>query len=142
MLYEAYVNPSQDSLQVSKTSMSTMGCRNTLSTRKFSMYAQSFQYIDVPLHNLLTRFGDLIPDLGTISAQEKWYTGDRATESIIPQHVCWYTLQKVAELRIEWVSAISLHLELDSGKRTLKLFRYPSYARMMSCNRKGNLLSQ
>jgi hypothetical protein len=142
MLFEAQVNPSQDKLQVAKTSTSTLGCRNTLSTRKFSVYTQSFQYIDIPLHSLFTQFGDLIPDLGAISAREPWFNRDQTTESIMPQHVCWHTLHKVAELRIEWVNALCLHLELDSSKRTLKLFRYPSFARMMSCNRRGNLLSQ
>jgi hypothetical protein len=84
----------------------------------------------------------LIPDLGAISAREPWCSRGQATDSIMSQHVCWYTLHKVAELRIEWVTALSLHLELDSSKRTLKLFRYPSFVRMMSCDRKGNLLSQ
>jgi hypothetical protein len=142
MLYEAQADPDPDKLQVTKTSTSAFGYRNTLSTRKFSTYAQGFQYIDLPLYNMLNRFGDLIPELGAASAREPRFAGSQSTECIIPQQVCWDTLQNVAELRIEWVTALSLHLEFDSGKRTLKLFRYPSYARMMSCYRTKNLLSQ
>lgn len=142
MFYEAKADPDPDELQVTKTSTSAFGYRNTLSTRKFSTYTQGFQYIDLPLYNMLNRFGDLIPELGATSAREQRFAGSKSTECIIPQNVCWDTLQNVAELRIEWVTALSLHLEFDSGKRTLKLFRYPSYARMMSCHRTSNLLSQ
>lgn len=142
MLYEAQSHPDPDKLQVTKTSTSSFGYRNTLSTRKFSTYSQSFQYIDVPLYNLLNRFGDLIPELGATPMRELGLGLGHISEFINPQQVCWDTLQNVAELRIEWVTALSLHLEFDSGKRTLKLFRYPSYARMMCCDRKNNLLSQ
>src|SRR5450432_2329662 len=126
MLYEARIHPSPGKLEVTKTSTSAFGYHNTLSTRKFRNYTQGFQYIDLPLHNLLERFGDLVPELGPISAREQCFGRSQATECIIPQHVCWDTLKNVAELRIEWVSALSLHLEFDSGKKTLKIFRYPS----------------
>lgn len=142
MLYEAQADPEPDKFQVTNTSTSAFGYRNALSTRKFSAYTQGFQYIDLPLYNMLNRFGDLIPDLGFTPAREPRFPGGQSTECIIPQLVCWDTLHNVAELKIEWVTALSLHLEFDSGKRTLKLFRYPSYVRMMSCYRTKNLLSQ
>jgi len=40
------------------------------------------------------------------------------------------------------VSSLALHLELDSGKKTLKVFQYPSFCRMMTIERKDNLLSR
>lgn len=56
--------------------------------------------------------------------------------------MCFNTLQSLAGLKIEWVTSLALHLELDSGKKTLKLFQFPSFCRMMAVERKSNILSR
>lgn len=45
--------------------------------------------------------------------------------------VCYGAVRLTAGLEIEWVDSLSLHLDLDASRRTLKLFRFPSYCRMM-----------
>jgi hypothetical protein len=53
------------------------------------------------------------------------------SEDIYIQLVCYSTAQYTTKLEIEWVDCLTQHLELDVTRRTLKLFRYPSYCRMM-----------
>jgi hypothetical protein len=48
--------------------------------------------------------------------------------------VCYGTAFYITRLKIEWVGSLSQHLDLDPSRRTLKLFQYPSYCRMM-CHR-------
>jgi hypothetical protein len=142
MLYEAVSHPKADKLEVTKTSTSSSGYRNPLVTKKYNNYKQGFDYIDLPLYSLLGRFGDLIPETGVIQSQEQGFSGTRSTEVITVQSVSFNTLQHLAELKIEWVTSLALHLELDSGKKTLKLFQFPSFCRMMAVERKNNIMSR
>jgi len=45
-------------------------------------------------------------------------------------------------LKIEWVTSLSLHLELDSGKKTLKMFQFPSLCRLMVVDKRSHILSR
>jgi len=40
-------------------------------------------------------------------------------------------LDKVADVKVEWVNSLSLHLEFDNVRRRLKVFRFPSFCRLM-----------
>lgn len=142
MLYEAVPNPQPNKFQVVKTStsMTSSGYRNSLTTRKFERFNQNFDYIDVPLFEMLAGFGDLIPyskpymmnGLGSVSP----------SDVIAVRQVCFDTLQSFAGMQIEWVTSLALHLEMDSSKRTLKLFQFPSFCRMMVVERDEHLLSR
>lgn len=142
MLYEAVSHPKPDKLEVTKTSTSSSGARNALDTRKYYTFHQGFDHIDLPFYSLLGRFGDLIPETKLRLSHELGYTGSIPGEVVMVQSVCFSTLHHLTELNIEWVSSLALHLELDSGKKTLKLFQYPSFCRMMAIERKNNLLSR
>jgi hypothetical protein len=142
MLFEAVSHPKPDKLEVTKTSTSSSGARNALVTRKYCTFRQGFDYIDLPLYSLLGRFGDLIPETKLPPVYEVGYTGSIPGEVVMVQSVCFSTLHDLAELNIEWVSSLALHLELDSGKKTLKIFQYPSFCRMMAVEKKNNLLSR
>ncbi|KAI9861544.1 MAG: hypothetical protein M1813_005154 [Trichoglossum hirsutum] len=142
MLYEAVPHPKADKLEVTKTSTSSSGYRNPLVTRKYCTFKQGFDYIDLPLYSLLGRYGELIPEARTHLVHEAGFSRSHSVECIMVQSVCFYTLQHLAELKIEWVTSLALHLELDSGKKTLKLFQFPSFCRMMYVERKSNILSR
>jgi hypothetical protein len=140
MLYDAVPDPAVNKLQVIKTSTALSGYRNSITTRKYCSYKQNFDYIDAPLFELLGRFGELIPhskpyfinELGSVPP----------TEVIAVKHVCFDTLQSLVDLKIEWVTSLALHLEMDSSKKTLKLFQYPSFCRMMVVERESHILSR
>ena len=142
MLYEAVPRPKADKLEVMKTSTGFSGYTNALVTRKFNTFKQGFDYIDLPLYSLLGRFGDLIPEVKPHQLLDHDLHGSRGIENILVGHVCFNTLQSLAGLKIEWVTSLSLHLELDSGKKTLKLFQFPSFCRMMVVERRSNILSR
>jgi len=64
-------------------------------------------------------------------------------ESIELSYVSFDMIQKFAKIRIEWVDCLSMHMEFDSRTKTLKLFRCPSYCRIMYAMRgESTLLSQ
>jgi hypothetical protein len=142
MFYEAVSNPKPDKLEVKKTSTSSSGQRNALVTRKYRSFQQGFDHIDLPLYTMLGRFGYLIPMPRTHPHRPQGFSGYEQSEVIQVQSICFHTLQHIAGLTIEWVSSLALHLELDSGQKTLKLFQYPSFCRMMMVDRKGHLLSR
>jgi hypothetical protein len=136
MLYEAAAEPKPDKLEVTRTSTSLSGYRNQLFSRKYFNYKQGFDYIDVPLYRLISKFGDLIPEVPTPLPYH------RASETIKVPSVCFITLQNLADLRIEWVTSLALHLELDSSRKTLKVFQFPSFCRMMMAGEGNNTLSR
>ena len=140
MLYDAVSHPKPDKLEVTKTSTSSSGSRNALDTRKYYTIRQGFDYIDLPFYSLLGRFGDLIPEAKLRPSHELGYPGSIPGEVVMVQSVCFSTLHYLTELNIEWVSSLALHLELDSGRKTLKIFQSPSFCRMMTIERKNNLL--
>jgi hypothetical protein len=142
MLYEAVCKPDADKLEVTRSSTSSCGRRNSLTTRKIYTYSQGFDHVDRPFDYLLRNFGDLIPGPRILSSAERGDSSDLPTEDIKVQSVCFNTLHSVVGIKIEWVSSLALHLEIDSGKKTLKLFQYPSFCRMMASERKNGLLSR
>jgi hypothetical protein len=140
MLYEAVPDPAANKLEVIETSTTSSGHRKSLATKKYLRYKQNFDYIDSPLYELLGRFGKLIPQLRPHSIDEPG--SPQPTEVIAVKNVCFNTLQGLADFRIEWVTSLALHLEMDSSKKTLKLFQFPSFCRMMSVERETHILSR
>jgi hypothetical protein len=140
MLYEAAPNPAANKLEVIKTSTTPSGYRSSLTTRKYFSYRQNFDYIDSPLYELLGRFGELIPRSRPHSINE--LGSPQPTEVIAVKNVCFSTLQGLADFKIEWVTSLALHLEMDSSKKTLKLFQFPSFCRIMSVEGEPHILSR
>lgn len=140
MLYEAVPSRAANKLEVVRTSTTSSGYRNSLSTRKYHSYMQNFDYIDFPFFELLAKFGQLIPQWKPHFANELGSL--RQAEVISVKDVCFNTLQGLADLKIEWVTSLALHLEMDSGKKTLKLFQFPSFCRMMVVENETHLLSR
>jgi hypothetical protein len=140
MLYEAVPHPATYQLQISTTSSSAKSCaQNSSLSRKYWCHTQGFDDVDRPFHEMLGHFGQLIPGP---HMQSIYLRENPARGFLKAQSVSFATLQKTANLRIIWVNSLALHLELDSGKKTLKLFQYPSFCHVMTVGMKKNLLSR
>jgi hypothetical protein len=53
------------------------------------------------------------------------------SKALVGSNLSYYTLSKLAGLKIEWVESLCLHLELNKSDRTLKVFRFPSFCRLL-----------
>jgi len=127
MLYdpEPIQLPGQLKVRQAKFSMARPRAR-TRPGRTFIRYVEAipegYEGFDQPLFLLLNKFGRLIPEVGTFP---------QVPELISVSHVCFAMLDKVAEVKIEWVNSLSLHLEFDNVQRILKIFRFPSFCMLM-----------
>lgn len=144
MFFDVAGRPEADRLEISKTTTGQGGRRHILTTRKIGSYSQSFDYVDRPLHTLLGKFGDLLPTYRAAPVSTEWSDPLElaSTEAINVQSLCFNTLNGTVGLTVELVSTLALHLELDSGKKTLKVFQYPSFCRMMAAEKKNGLVSR
>lgn len=143
MFYDPVTHPRVDQLEATNTSTSSSGGRHALVSRKYRVFRQGFDYIDLPIYSMLGRFGDLVPSSKfSLLCAEQDLAGCPTRDSIMAQNVCFNTLHGLAGLNIEWVTFLTLHLELDSSKRSIKLFQYPSYCRMMAARKNGHVLSR
>jgi hypothetical protein len=106
-------------------------------------YQQSLDNVDQPLHVLLQNFGKIVPTanvsrgLQTVGIMTNPY--DPVIELPL---VCFHTLHRVANIKIEWVDSLSLHLEFDSYTKFLKIFQFPSLCLIMARSENGSVLSQ
>ncbi|KAI9817883.1 MAG: hypothetical protein M1827_001002 [Pycnora praestabilis] len=130
MLYDPETSPSQEMLQIlSRIRLSD----NPLNTRSFHTFSQDCSLVGQPLSNLLQVFGNnIIPQSTTRQHQG---TGGNAnpynSEYLILSYLNYRTLTMVANIRVEWVDTLSLHLEFDEEHRVLKVFRFPSFCRLI-----------
>jgi hypothetical protein len=113
----------------------------------FTHFSHTLENNDQPLNTLLGSFGKVIPQ-----RQRQWVSGRVSPASIAPvRHdddwielslLCFHALNKVANIKIEWVDSLSLHLEFDNKTKVLKVFRLPSLCLLMCCCEKVSPLSQ
>jgi hypothetical protein len=88
----------------------------------------------LPIHQVLKYFGELIPgskDLNHHLTPSAPRLPDNFSEQLLASYLNFATLSKVADVRIEFVDMLSLHLEFDERTRTLQIFRFPSACRLM-----------
>src|SRR2546423_11853550 len=105
-----------------------------LDTQTFDRYSISLaKTSQLPIHIMLKHFGQLLPKTpkslavpGPLFFSEQTSASDR----ISVNYVNFRTLNSLACVRLEFVSSISLHLELDENLKVLKVFRYPSLCRV------------
>lgn len=65
-------------------------------------------------------------------------TDESRVDTVQATNINYYTLIKMAKLRIIWVESVCEHLEFGSLKKTLKLFRFPSFCAMMCVGDESN----
>ena len=91
-----------------------------------------YELADVPFHQVLKHFGRLIEDSWLSQSRIQSNTPqDIFSERLIVSYLNFHILSKVANIHLEFVKSISLHLEFDEETRTLKLFRLPSLCRLI-----------
>lgn len=54
-----------------------------------------------------------------------------SSEPLQSSNLSYYTLSKLAGVRVQWTESLGRHLELNKSNRTLKLFRFPSFCMLM-----------
>lgn len=138
MLYDPRLDCKPKKFQVSKFTLKTDGYKTSLQTQVFDTQSQDLdEYKDHSLYFLLGRFGKLIPDPPLRQQPEV-----RPSEWIVVPFVCYQTLRAVCHVEIEYVDALGMHLEFDRSRRVLKIFRFPSFCRLMYKHKQRGLLSQ
>jgi hypothetical protein len=137
MLYNPRLDCKPKKLQVSKFTLKTNGNKANLQSPVFDTQSQDLEYVDHSLHLLLGRFGKLIPNLPLHQRS------DIAPPEWIAVHsVCYQTLRAICHVEIEWVDTLCMHLEFDSSRKVLKIFRFPSFCRLMYKHKQRGLLPQ
>lgn len=113
-------------------------------SRTFVNYKQTLENNDQPLHILLRGFGKIIPEYNreTSPSDAPGSIPGRPDGWIDVSLVCFHTLHKVANIQVEWVDCLSLHLEFDSQAKVLKLFRHPSICFLLRCKEDTTIMSQ
>lgn len=113
----------------------------------FTKFSQTVENSDQPLTFLLGTFGKIIP-----RRQRHMASGQASPYLLGPQRqdearielslLRYHILKKVANIKVEWVDSLSLHLEFDKKTQALKLFRLPSLCLLMCCCKDESPLSQ
>lgn len=155
-LYSARHDPEALMLQINPPGPTSSAFENKYIPRRrrraqketFTSFSQTLKdndHIDQPLPVLLGSFGKLIPQ-----RQRKWVVGNMTPASVREGHeedwielslLCFHALNKVANVKIEWVDSLALHLEFDNKTKVLKVFRLPSLCLLM-CYCEKSPLSQ
>ncbi len=91
-------------------------------------YSQDMSHVDQPIVTLIRQFGGVkgpIPR-AVINEVDITSTLKSTLEPLTSLNLSYFTLTRVAQISIEWVSSVCLHLEFDMRRKVLKLFRFPS----------------
>jgi hypothetical protein len=78
----------------------------------------------LPLHHWVRQFSAQFPS----PIPDKIWKSNRDYNYISLKDMNWFLLHKLGQISIVWVDSLTDHLVLDTGKRILYLFRYPSFA--------------
>jgi hypothetical protein len=100
-----------------------------------------FLDIDQPLRVMLNRY-KVIPIRSRDDMNRDGWEITEPSESILVSFVCFQSLQNVASIEIEWVDELSLHLEFNRVARRLKIFRFPSFCRLMYSSSDRSIVSR
>lgn len=111
-------------------------------SKTFINFQTPVDRFDQPLYNVIRSFGNLIPQRRhlTLGGYEtpmlvQWEPEERIEFGVVN----FDALVRVGAIEIEWVDCLNLHLEFDSRKRILRLFRYPSLCLIMGCREYSTL---
>ena len=134
MLYDPEMAPSPNELSLSRQ---TRVSHRAFNTTVLLSYEQGFALVQQPLGRLFRVFGNIIPQSEDTNAELTHMLSSptasgpyQSSEYLVLSYLSYHTLSRVAQIKIEWVDCINLHLEFDEGRRLLKLFRFPSFCRL------------
>jgi hypothetical protein len=133
MLYTPADDPHPSKFQLT---LSNPGTRARTRYQRSSIWHHlEYEITDASIGNdfdhLLANFGNPIPPrcYPPVEARRDLYE-----DMLIASNLNFHTLSKIGHLKIEWVDALSLHLELHEPSSTLKLFAFPSFCAMLCVN--------
>lgn len=96
----------------------------------WSTCSQDMSHKEQPLVVVLRRFGGIDGPIPRALFNELKSSLGPLTAS----NLSYFTLTRVANIHIEWVDSVCLHLEFDLRHKVLKLFRFPSLCGLL-CHR-------
>ncbi|KAL8797877.1 MAG: hypothetical protein Q9195_000229 [Heterodermia aff. obscurata] len=141
MLYDPEMAPNPNELSLSRQ---TRVSNRAFNTEVLLSYEQDFSLVQQPLGRLFRVFGNIIPQSDDTSSELTQILSSptasgpyQSSEYLVLSYLSYHTLSMVAQIKIEWVDCINLHLEFDEGRRLLKLFRFPSFCRLAYPSKKG-----
>jgi hypothetical protein len=104
--------------------------------RMNSITLQEDKTAKLPLNHVFAQFGKFIPGMPHTVYPVSFATQpDVFRQQLVVSYLNFQTLYEVAEVRIRWVDCISLHLDFDEKTRCLKIFRFPSFCKLLCANR-------
>jgi hypothetical protein len=108
--------------------LDSLGC--SMSTETFKTNSKKLSEVSqIPIFQLLQHFGCLLPipivPVGRSTAL------DLFSDQLVVSYLNFQTLSEIAGIKIEFVSCISLHLELDEESGSLLFFQFPSSCMVM-----------
>lgn len=142
MFFESAPKPQPTRLETVNSFICPLEAQHQLRMGQYSTSEQDFDLIDQPFCSLLAKLGVLMPGVANRGKIDHSTFANGECGEILLQAVCFNTIQQNAQVNVEWVDSIGLHLELDSLKKTLKIFRFPSFCRLMMVEKDKNLLSR
>lgn len=98
--------------------------------------SQDMSHTEQPIVVLLRRFGGVkgpIPR-AIFNEMESARVVRSTLDSLISSNLSYFTLTRIAQISVEWVSSLCLHLDFDMRRKVLKLFRFPSLCGLL-CDR-------
>ena len=130
MLYEPELEPTQNTIGVLRPKQIS---GLPIATETFTRYACCLKDVsDLQTHQLFNSLGRLIPGSPAwVQEMPSPVEADIFTEQVVVSYLNFHTLSKVAKIQIVFVDSLSLHLEFDEKAKILKVFRFPSYCRLL-----------
>jgi hypothetical protein len=142
MLYNPKLCPEPRKLEIAGL-LDTYKKKDGMRSRVLTTFSQDLPVYHQPFHHLLRLYGNLVPQLTPQVIPEADYnysTQNHREVYVTMNNVCFHTLHEVIHIKVAWCDTLNQHLELDEAKKTLKLFRFPSFCRMMCGGYQDNQL--
>ena len=94
----------------------------------WTSYSRDMSQVDQPIVTLLRQFGGVKGPIPWTIFNEVEITSSLKSplDPLVSSNLSYFTLKRVANIDIEWVSSVCLHLEFNMRRKVLKLFRFPS----------------
>ena len=125
MLYEPCLQPETDRLVI--TAGTTEWQRTPRNVTWTKHYLERTEIIGYPINVLLQHLSTLEGPIPYQSNESSRLEQDALQAS----NLCYYTLTRMADIKIQWMENVCEHLEFNQRKKVLKIFCFPSFCAMM-----------
>ena len=125
MLYEPSLQPETDRLVI--TAVTTQWQRAPRNVTWTKHYLERTDMVEHPINVLLKHLSTLEGPIPYQSNESYRLEQDALQAS----NLCYYTLIRMADIKIRWVENVCEPPEFNQRKKILKIFCFPSYCTMM-----------